>query len=373
MLQGKIKAAEFGFTTWVVVVPVTVQVGLDLEGNLIGEIGYDWANAQLIGSVDFDASAKLSAFGGVGVGKAIGAGAYGSAELGGKIRIIGTPWGLRSVDLTGELGVKAYIAWFTYERPFAKNTWHLYTGNNVRMFSNFYASEPMTAALYNADNYRIHDLSYLSEESEWLGTPMTLFGASAATQLAPLLTDTYRNAQPVMVSTNDALYAAFLKADPSSENVYAAVTKFDGDSWCEPVRVDAGAVMDGTPSLCIDQSGTVWLAYSQTAAACDMTNLLDYAQKQTIVVGSVDPNTLAFTKRASYSGNSYAHLQQISMVNGTPTLVWADSTVTDNDSVLWPAVSKLYSTSYNGTDWGTAQELTSVDKPILQVVAGGKM
>ena len=38
MLQGKIKAAEFGFTTWVVVVPVTVQVGLDLEGNLIGEM-----------------------------------------------------------------------------------------------------------------------------------------------------------------------------------------------------------------------------------------------------------------------------------------------------------------------------------------------
>lgn len=375
MLQGQIKAAEFGFTTWVVVVPVTIQVGLDLEGNLIGEIGYDWANAQLIGSLDFDASAKLTAFGGVGVGKAIGAGAYGSAELGGEIRIIGAPWGLRSVDLTGELGVKAYIAWFTYERPFAKNTWHLYTGNNVRAFS---MDEPYTPSLdpiYDVDNYQTHDLGYLSEESEWMGTPMMLFDASAATQLAALQTDTYRNAQPMMVAADDALYAAFLKADPNSGNVYVAVTKFDGAQWSEPVRIDNDAVMDGTPSLCVGNDGTIWLAYAKTAAGHSNTNLLDYAQHQSIVVGSLDTSTLTFTEKTVYSDTntgSYARLQQLALVNNVPTLVWAESTVTDDNSVLWPLASELYMASYDGSGWTAAQKLTSVDKPVLQVIAGAQ-
>ena len=290
----------------------------------------------------------------------------------GEFRIIGTPWGLRSLDLTGELGVKAYLAWLTYERPFAQNTWHLYTGNNVRMLSDSYETEPIMVTLHDADNYQFHDLSYLSAESEWMGMPTMLLDASAATQLSILRANTYRNAQPVMVSADNALYAAFLEADQTSGNVYVAVTKFDGNSWCEPVRVDAGAVMDGAPSLCVDQNGTIWLAYSKTATDCDMTSLLDYAQKQSIVVGSLDSSTLAFTESTTYSGNGYAHLQQISLVNGMPTLVWADSTVTDDDSVLWSTTSKLYSASYNGGSWGNAQELISVSKPVLQVVAGAQ-
>lgn len=372
MLKVTVNAPKFGFTAWVIVVPVTANVKLELGAQAIGELGYDWANAQWIGFLDVGAFGTLSAFGGIGVGKAIGAGAYGSATLEGDFRLIGSPWGLKSVDLTGELGLKAYVGPFEYEKPFAYDTWNLYTRNNVRTILLNEDSEPVAISLYDADNYKLHDLSYLSEESEWMGTPIMLLDASAATQLSSLVSDTYRDAQPVIVSTNDALYAAFLKADESSGDVYVAVTKFDGGTWSKPVRVDNNAVMDGMPSLCVDNSGNIWLAYAQTPSGYNKNStLLDYAKGQKIIVGSIDPDNLSFTQAKEYSGTGYAHLQQIALSNGNPTLVWADSTVTDNNSVFWPSTSDLYSATYENGSWGEAQLLTQADKPVLQIVVGG--
>ncbi|MBQ6206236.1 MAG: hypothetical protein IJK52_04055, partial [Oscillospiraceae bacterium] len=58
--------------------------------------------------------------------------------------------------------------------------------------------------------------------------------ASARTELLPLLSDTYRNARPVMVATDNDLYAAFVRADAGNGQRYVVVTKFDGSSWQEP-------------------------------------------------------------------------------------------------------------------------------------------
>nr|WP_325240009.1 S-layer homology domain-containing protein [uncultured Oscillibacter sp.] len=361
----------FGFNTWVWVVPVTVQVKGTFELNAGGKLKFNWSAAQfeeLLVKLDVDIG--LDAFAGVGIGKAVGIGVYGKATVN-LVASLGTTNGVNNVDLTGDLGIKAYLAWLEYSKPFAYNTWHLYTGNNVRTISGSYANEPMMAALYNTTNYRHHDLEYLVEESEWMGTPIMMLDASAATQLSSLISDTYRNAQPVMISTGSALYAAFLRADPTDGDVYTAVTKFDASgSWAEPVRVDSGAVLDGVPSLCAGPDGTIWLSYSKTAEDCGKTSLLDYAKKQTIVVGSIDPNTLAFTQKASFSGTGYVHLQQLSIVNGNPTLVWADSDVTDDDSVLWPASSDLYTAVCTSGSWGDAQQAASVSKPVIQLTAG---
>ncbi len=175
-----------------------------------------------------------------------------------------------------------------------------------------------------------------------------------------------------MISTGNGLYAAFLRADQATGNVYAVVTKYNGSTWAEPVRVDNTAVLDGTPSLCVDNTGNIWLAYSKTASGYDKTSLSDYAQKQSIVVGKIDPSSLAFTKVKEYPGTGYAHLQQLAMVNSVPTLAWVDSAVTDDNSVLWPQNNTLKVAQCSAGTWGAAQNLTTEPKCVSQITLGEK-
>lgn len=374
MFEAKLDIASMDFNAVVVVVPVTVQVGLSAGADATAEISYDWANATLLGTLDFGLNGKLKAFGGVGVGKAIGVGTYGSAELDVKTRLLGTPKGLQSVDLTGELGLKAYFACFEYERAFAYNTWHLYT---VPELQSVYGQISLASEVPNeldAAQYHLSDLSYLSSETQWQCEPVSLFDERASNSMgmefSPLLEDTYRNAQPVMATSGNALYAAFLRADPESGDIYLAVTKFNGTSWANPVRVDESAVLDGAPSICVAADGTILLSYTHTNETYDRSSLLGFAKNQTVVVGSIDANTLRFTKLAEYSAEGYARKACLSNVNGIVALSWLDSTVTDDNSVLFPVRSTIFRSEYAKGRFGEKEELVAVDKPVLSIVTG---
>ena len=272
-------------------VPVAVQVKAFAEFQAGGALAYNWSTNQVEGGVNLELTVGLDAFGDVGVGKAVGVDAYGRANVGVAEQLLGTQRGFEKVDLTGELGLKAYIGALSWGRAFARNTWHLYMRNNVRTLAA--EQDPVLLGLYDADAYQVESLDYLLDESGWLGDYVSLLAADANTALMPLLEHTYRNAQPVLLSAGDVLYAAFMRGDTESGRISVWVTRFDGDSWAIPVQVDVGAILDDAPTLCVDRDGTVWLAYAQTTAEPG-DSLLTYAQNQSIVVGKIDPNTLQF-------------------------------------------------------------------------------
>ncbi|MBR0281478.1 MAG: hypothetical protein IJQ81_07795 [Oscillibacter sp.] len=362
-----------GFTTWVVVVPVTVQISGYLQVNVGAKISYNFENSTFNGEIPLNLTLGLDAFGGVRVGKAVGVGAYGSANVAFAMQVFFSPF-LKSIDLTGDLGIKAYFGPFEYRKSFAHNTWHLYTANNVRN-AKLQDADTKTvwyASLYDASQYKPDDLSYLSDESAWMGDTASLLEASARTELLPLLSDTYRNARPVMLATDNALYAAFVRADADSGARYVVVTKFDGTSWSEPIRADTNAVLDSTPLLCAD-GDTVYLAYARTTENPG-DSLLSYALKQEIVVGSIDPNTLFFTKQATFSGivpdASFVSMPQLSAVNGQTLLAWVDSTVSDDNSVLRPASGVVrYAVCSDGI-WRNASDMGTVNAPVDSITIG---
>ena len=251
----------FGFNTVVVVVPVTVQVKGSIEAQLGGEILYNINTNHLDGGLKFEIEVGLSAFGGVGAGKVLGVGTYGQAAVSTLVRFLNTQSGVEKVDLTGELGLKAYCAKFTWERAFAKNTWRLYTANTVQAQS--VDTESVLFDLYDAAQYTVESLDYLRDESAWQGDAVSLFAADANTSLTPLLEQTYRNAQPTLAVAGDTLYAAFLRGDAETNPVAVCVSKFTGSGWTDPVRVDETAILDGAPTLCA-ADGTLWLAYART-------------------------------------------------------------------------------------------------------------
>ena len=338
------------------VFPITVQVGAELSLEAGAAVSYKFDSRTWNGNVVLNPSVGLTPFVGIGYSKVTGVGAYGDADLNAKINLLGKNSGCQTVDLTGEFGVKGYFGPWEWHKAFAHQTWHLYTANSVK--SQSLLSGAAWDAAPEASAYAPSDLSYLAEESDWAPAAVQTYAARAAqarTEYHPLLQNTYRNAQPVMLSDRSSLYAAFVRADAKTGARYIALTKFDGNSWSEPVRVDAAAILDDAPQLCTDAAGNLWLAYARTTQEPG-NSLVDYAQHQTIVVGTVDKSTLAFTAQKTYQSNEYMHLPTLSCVNGTPVLAWAQSAVTNEESVVNPTASTVYTAEYRGGTWLDARK-----------------
>lgn len=347
--ESKLINIEHNFMMWIV--PVTFQTNLNFYFEAGGGGSYCFDTKMWDLNIVFNPTFTLEGFIGAGCSKFVGLGIYGCADLATKINIIGTNSGLQSADLTGELAIKGYIGWVEAKRVFAHQTWHLYTANSVK--SQSLLSGAAWDAAPEASAYAPSDLSYLAAESDWAPATVQTYAAGRAAQLKALyqtlLQNTYRNAQPVMISDGSALYAAFVRADADTGVRYVALTKFDGNSWSEPVRVDAGAILDDAPQLCTDGQ-TLWLAYARTTQDSG-DSLVSYAQNQTIVVGTINKNTLAFSEQKTYQSDNYMRLPTLSCVNGTPVLAWAKSAVTDEESVVNPAASTVYTAEYRGGAW----------------------
>ena len=352
-----VKVAKFEYNTVVWIFPVTVQVGVDFDLEAGGNVSYCLDTQTWNGNVFVNPSIGLSPFIGIGYSDKVGVGAYGAADLDVKWNVFGTNSGLQTVDLTGELGIKVYLGSHEGKKPFAHQTWHLYTANTVSSQSLSPGAAAWDAEPTAAD-FAPSDLSYLAAESDWAPASAQTYAAGRAAQLKAsyqtLLQNTYRNAQPVMLSDGSSLYAAFVRADADSGARYVALTKFDGTSWSEPVRVDAGAILDDAPQLCTDGQ-TLWLVYARTTQEPG-NSLVSYAQHQNIVVGTVNKDTLAFTEQKTYQSDNYMRLPTLSCVNGTPVLAWAESAVTDQESVVNPAASTVYTAEFRSGAWPDARK-----------------
>ena len=119
-----------------------------------------------------------------------------------------------------------------------------------------------------------------------------------------------------------------------------------------------------------DAQGNIWLAYNRSASSYDGSTLKNWADSQELVVGLVNPNTLAFTPYQVYSGLDYVHMQTFTLVNGTPTLVWLSSRVNTDNDVLWPVQNTIYRATYNGSSWNAATVNGSVNHVISEMAAG---
>ncbi len=356
-----VEIAKFQYNTVVWVIPITIQVGVDFSLEAGGMLSYRFDTKTWNGNIFLNPSIGLSPFVGIGYSDAAGAGAYGSADLAVGWNVFGTKRGLQTVDLTGELGIKAYAGAWEWHKSFAHQTWHLYTANSVKTQS--LRSGTAWDASPGASEYTPSDLSYLAEESDWAPAAVRTYAARAAqarTEYHPLLKNTYRNAQPVMVSDGSALYAAFVRADEETGKRYVALTKFNGTSWSDSAAVDTDAILDDAPKLCTDAAGNLWLAYARTTQEPG-NSLVTYAQSQTIVVGTVDKTTLKFTEQKTYQSGNYMHLPTISCVNGTPVLAWAQSEVTDQDSVVNSASKTVYTAEYIGGVWTDAKKAADAE------------
>ncbi len=363
------------FAVWVVPFVINIDVGLKATSSVIGSYNFqtktfnaDWA-AKI--------SPYLEAFGGVGVGKAVGVGAYGSATADIGIQLLGTskPTGLDSIDITGELGIKAYFTIFEFKKSFVYKTYHLYT-RTKRMPAK--ASQVKRMNMYDAANYEVQDISYLSGESAWLsgasvGPSKAPAKAPATAVIKPLLTQTYRNSQPQIVSTAGSTVMVYTGADTSRDvyNITRAMhSVYDRSSgtWSAPLQADSNTTADSAPYLWTDGTD-IYMIYLDSAKQFGSGDTVEsYAAAQNIAITKFNSQSGKFdpvTTIAASDGGFYS-LPKLCMNNGALTAVWQRST---GDVFGCNSSNSVIYSTFNGQSWSAPEKLADGLNSIVDLSA----
>jgi len=365
-----------GPTVLVLGIPLTYSVKISLEGKLVGEVSWDLQKNTFFGDITFTFTPALEFFGGVGLSKFVGGGAYGSAELPIEIQLIGTTVspGLNKVDLTGEIGIKVYAGLLEYEKSFVHQTWHLYTRTDAALSGSPDEETSWSAELYDASAYSPADLSYLSGESGWLGEQAQLMADDAAS-LTPLQTGTYRNAQPVLGSADGAPVMVWTKADTARGTYnapYLVYSVYKDGAWSAPAKVDGDGTADSGASLCTGSDGSLWLVYqneSQTFADDSSCTADDYAAASVVTAAKYDAATGGFTDFTPLSTTgSYGHTASIAVVDGVPTAAWVENT--DSDYFGINLTNQLCSAQYQSGAWSAPTVLASNLSAVTEAKVG---
>lgn len=363
------------FLVWVVPFVINIDAGLKATSSVIGS--YDFQKKTFNADWAAKFSPYLEAFGGVGVGRAVGVGAYGSATADIGIQLLGTskPTGLDTIDLTGELGVKAYFAIFEFKKSFAYKTYHIYSRTKKMPAK---ASQVKRMNMYDAANYEVQDISYLSGESAWLsgasgGPAKAPSKAPAATVIKPLLTQTYRNSQPQTVSAAGSTVMVYTGAD-TSRDVYnitrAMYSVYDRSSgtWSAPLQADSNTTADSAPYLWTDGTD-IYMIYLDSAKQFGSEDTVEsYAAAQNIAITKFNSQTGKFdpvTTVAASDGGFYS-LPKLCINNGALTAVWQRSTgdvfgCNSNNSVIYSV--------FNGQGWSAPEKLADGLNSIVDISA----
>ncbi len=380
-LIGEASNTLQGPTVWVVIAPVTYSVNLSAKGELTTEFSYDLNTQTTNGDLSLTITPGLKAFGGVGIGKAVGAGAYGSAKMPFELQLIGTSIkpGLNYVDLTGELGLKAYLGPLVYEKPYFYNTWHLYTRTGYsKQTPMMLRAAPATVDLTDESQYYLDDLSYLEDQSEWLGYGggISLFSVTSdtatANELTPLQIGTYRNMQPVIGAAGETPVMVWVTAntDRGDYNYPQLVySVYQYGAWQEPMPVDDNDTLDSAHALYTAADGTLWLVYQDTAEGYNTADLSDFAANQTIRVARFDAITGGFTDFVTLSEPGiFGRTPVITEVDGVTTALWVSNS--DNSYFGENTTNTLCYAQYENGTWGEAKVLASGLNAVTETAIG---
>ena len=362
-------------TVGVVPVVIKIDAGMNVKSAVVAS--YDYQKQTLSGDCALTLSPYLKAFGGVGIGSVVGVGAYGTATVDVEIQIIGTtaPTGLNKIDLTGELGIKAYLGTFVAEKPFAYKTYHLYTRTKK---SPARAPAASNTNLYDAGSYTLQDVSYLSGESEWMPGRSSGRRKAAAkdASIKALLTQTYRNSQPQVVSSEKATVMAYIGADTSRDAanitrvMYSVYDKSSG-AWSEPVQLDSNATADSMPYLYSDGKD-IYIIYLDSAKIFSVNvTLKEYFSSQNLAAAKFDSASGRFAsvqKIASSGEKCISAEPRITVNNGVLTAAWqlngSDPFGQNNENSL------VYST-FDGSSWSEPTEIASGLNAIVDIAVQG--
>ncbi len=361
-------SVEKTWQTSVWIIPVVINIGADVDGKLALRGYYDFQEGKLGGEAKLSIKPSFNVFGGVGIGKAVGIGTYGSASMDFEVQIFSSKAksGLNHIDLTGELGIKAYLLFLEHKRIFAHQTWHLYSGENTIPKVSTMAASPQNDSMYDLNNYTVADISYLKNESQWMGgeTLHTAATESSNISINSLITDTYRNSKPNVLTNGKDTVMVYTGADTTRDvynltRVMYSVYDETSDSWSEPIQLDNNKTADYSPYLYSD-GNDIWVTYSDSTKTYDSESTIeDTISSQAIKAAKFNSETGRFdaVQTVKNSDGKYISLPEISVVDSVPVVVWQSNS--DLDIFGMNSTNQICYSTFNGSSWSDETVLVS--------------
>ncbi len=355
------------YVVWVI--PVTLEIKVAANGSV--EIILDFDENRTISLEEVEATINVQVDAKLGIGcRAISGGIYGNIGMAFVLDIL-PDFQVESLRVYGEMGAYVRVLFFEKKFRLTPDSW--------------------------ADGYYIINNSSSSDGDGELQSSRTALNA------AVYLADGYEAASPEalrdsykLVVIGDELYK-ICYADVSGISNYdeynyvkLALCKWDKEKsdWTEPVIVDDNGFMDTAYTL-YQSNGKVFMAYTQQTKKMTAETIDDtYAAAEDTCIKLVELSDNVLAGNASVNNgflrDNYAYLAQYAVIDGIPTLVWAENTDNNifgvspynyidsngNSNIFQTTANSVWFSQYSDEGWSEPQQVASGLSAVTQLAVG---
>ena len=356
---------------FIVVVPVYYSIGAG--GEIKVAVGAQNVSAGTSFTPKFAGNFSIAPYfeigGGLGVVYLGQVGARGKATLSFDIAL---DHDYQKVDLTGQAYFEIKALSFTvYDKEFASGTWTIYETGRSRDVSLMSTPEDIYS------NIDIHapavpeNRSYADNPTEWLGEEQNVSLMSTDytnKELRILQTNAYPDAKPQIMDANGTKVMVWTadntsRTDANKSMLVYSVYIDEYDTWSSPRAVMDNGMADFYP---VAKDGyVVW--QKATKVFEDGVSLAEVGQSSEIYIAEFNGTSFDTPKRLT--NNSIIDTQPQLAVNGDEvTVVWTQNT--DNNIFGFTGTNAIYQMTYNGSEWGEAQEIASGLNTVAYLTVG---
>lgn len=354
--------------TFVVIVPVVIELGLKMSTNVTGDLF--WAvnpdGLDFTGELYMDSKIAVDVFGGIGVAKVVSVGASGGGEISSRMILLSNKQrhGFESVDAKLGVSIVAKLFGLKYEHKIAEKNFHIYSRDGAESVT--YADRLMLSSIYDQNNYV---LAYDSASEEYY------FSSMGTEEDNTIISGLFCNASPEIISTENGLLLTYLSSDSERGAANATVLKYmffsnDTQMWTEAQQLDDNATLDWNSRL-YSFNGKTYVIYSQSGSAFDEElTIEEMLSTMKITVAEYDAETNSFINFTDISAadGRYNSMPEFAVIGEKLAAVWVNGSAEDmfnqnSDN------SVMYSIYDNGT-WSTATTAATNLNTVTSVIAG---
>ena len=284
------------FMVWVI--PVIVEVDIDASGVATINFKFDEQRKIHLDDAMMQLSLDLSAYGGIGC-KGFSGGFYGVV---GTIFIleIAPSFGVESWEVHADVGAQVNALWWTKRFSFWNGKYYIIPPKSEAVAAALVPEGEALAAAYLVDTYSLARAEELESGFRLFIVGDTLYKLSMADM------------------TGEEGYDEF-------NYVKLALSKWDGYDWEEEILLDSDNKTNDAAYTIYEDNGKTYILFTQQTKV--LTNDDSYAGASDLAMKVVEIGADGRISSAQEikKRDNYVYLQQYAVIDGVPTIVWAEN------------------------------------------------